>query len=321
MRRRDLLTFLGGAVALRPLSARAQQPKVPTIGVLVTGVRGSEKFWSMFRQAMRELGYVEGQTVRYEFRSDGGQASRRPELAAELVGLKVDLIVAWFTPAATAAKQATREIPIVMTTGDPVGTGLVDSLARPGGNITGISGLAPELAGKNVELIREMLPSSRRVVALINARDSSSKPILDQILSGAAATGLTVAPIEINNPDELEAAFAAMEKDPPDAAAIAQPSLPTTRIAELALKYRIPAFSPFRPFAEDGGLLSYWLNEAEIYRRMAVLVDKILKGAKPADLPVEQPTNFDFVINLTTAKVLGIDVPPTLLARADEVIE
>jgi putative tryptophan/tyrosine transport system substrate-binding protein len=320
MRRRDLLVLAAGAVALQPLALRAQQPKMPTIGVLVTGVPGSEKFWRIFREALRELGYVEGQTVSFEFRSDGGQASRRPELAGELVALKVDLIVAWFTPAATAAKQATRDIPIVMTTGDPVSTGLVDSLARPGGNITGMSGFAPELAGKCVELVREVLPSSRRAVALVNVRDASSKPILEKMLAGAGAIGVTVAPISIDDPDEVEAAFAAMKKDPPDAVVI-QPSLPTTRIAELALRYRIPGFSPFRPFAEAGGLMSYWLNEAETYRRMAVFVDKILKGAKPADLPVEQPTKFELVVNLRTAKALGVTVPQLLLARADEVIE
>jgi putative tryptophan/tyrosine transport system substrate-binding protein len=320
MRRREVIALVGGAAMLRPLAAIAQQPKVPTIGVLVTGIPGSEKFRRLFREALRQLGYVEGQTVRFEFRSDEGHANRRPELAGELVRLQVDVIAAWFTPAATAAKQATREIPIVMTTGDPVATGLVDSLARPGGNITGISGLAPELAGKCVELIREMLPSAGRAVALINARDTSSKPILEQIMVRGGATGITIVPVEINNPEELEAAFAAMEKDRPDAV-LAQPSLPTSRIAELALKYQIPGFSAFRLFAEDGGLLSYWVDEAAIYRRMAVLVDKILKGTKPADLPVEQPTKFELVINLKTAKALGLTVPQSLLVRADEVIE
>jgi putative ABC transport system substrate-binding protein len=177
----------------------------------------------------------------------------------------------WFTPAATAAQQATRDVPIVMTTGDPVATKLVDSLARPGGNVTGISGLAPELAEKCVELVREVLPSSRRAVALINARDTSSKPILDRILSGAKAVGLSVDPIMIDNAGGLEVAFANMIKAPPDAI-IAQPSLPTTIITELALKYRLPAFSPFRPFADAGGLLSYWLDEASALRNIEASV-------------------------------------------------
>jgi putative ABC transport system substrate-binding protein len=289
------------------------------VGVLVTDVQGSEKFWQIFQAAMRSLGYVDGETIKFAYPPDQ-RIGRLPELAAELVRQNVDVIVAWFTPAATAAQQATRDVPIVMTTGDPVATKLVDSLARPGGNVTGISGLAPELAEKCVELVREVLPSSRRAVALINARDTSSKPILDRILSGAKAVGLSVDPIMIDNAGGLEVAFANMIKAPPDAI-IAQPSLPTTIITELALKYRLPAFSPFRPFADAGGLLSYWLDEAAVYSRMAVFVDKVLKGAKPADLPVEQPTKFELVINMKTAKALGVIMPPMLLARADEVIE
>ena len=211
MRRRDLLALLGGATVLRPLLTRAQQPKVPTIGVLVIAIPGSEKFWRIFQQAMRELGYVEGQTVRYEFRS--GQAPQLPELAAELVRLKADAIVGWFTPGATAAKQATREIPIVMAgAGDPVGTGLIESLARPGGNITGMGGLAPELAGKCIELVREMLPSARRVAVLVNAPDPFSKPFLEKIRLGGEATRTTIDPIMLHGTEELGAAFAAWRK-------------------------------------------------------------------------------------------------------------
>ena len=185
MDRRAFVTLMSGGILAVPLAGSAQQPKVPTIGVLVVGAPSSEKFWRLFQEAMRGLGYVEGQTVRFEFRSDHGQADRLPELAAELVRLKVDVLVPWFTPAARAAKQATREIPIVMAgAGDPVGTGLVQSLARPGGNITGAGGLAPELAGKCVELIREMQPSARRVAALANASDLFSKPFLEKIRLG-----------------------------------------------------------------------------------------------------------------------------------------
>jgi putative ABC transport system substrate-binding protein len=321
MRRRDLLAYLGGAAALQPRLPRAQQAKMPTIGVLVVGSPGSERFWRLFREALRDLDYIDGQNVRFEFRS-AQEISRLPELAAELLSLKVDLIVTWFTPAATAAKQATRDIPIIMVAaGDPVGTGLIESLARPGGNVTGLSGgLGAELAGKCVELIRELLPSARRVAVLVNAPDPFSKPMLDQIRLGGAATGTAIEPIMIHSAEELEAAFPAMEKDRPDAV-IVQPSLPARRAAELALKYRIPAVSFVRGIVDEGGLMSYLAADADMYRRAAIFVDKILKGAKPADLPVEQPTRFELVINLKTAKALGLTIPPALLARADEVIE
>src|SRR6478672_10504152 len=193
MRRRDFITLLGGAAAAWPLAARAQQPKVPTIGVLVIGNISPEEFWREFRQGLRDLGYIEGQNIRFEFRSAEGQIDRLPELAAELVRLKVDVIVTWFTPTAVAAKQATREIPIVMAeTGDPIGTGLVASLPRPGGNVTGMASVTAELAGKSVQLIRDMLPSARRVTALANATDPFSKPFLQQIQLGGEATGTAI---------------------------------------------------------------------------------------------------------------------------------
>jgi putative ABC transport system substrate-binding protein len=319
--RRAFVTGLA-AVLASPFAAEGQQPKMPTIGILVVGAPGSENFWRLFQEAMRELGYVDGRTVRFEFRSDLGQVNRLPSLADELVRLKVDLIVAWFTPAALAAKQATREIPIVMAAaGDPLANGLVTDLARPGGNITGMSGVAGELAGKCVERVRELLPSAHRVAALANAPDPFSKPFLEKIRLAGKATGTTIDPIiMIHRPEELEAAFLAMEKTRPDAA-IVQPSLPVKRVAELALKYRMPAVSAFRPFAEDGGLMSYWFAEAEVYRRAAVFADKILKGAKPSELPIEQPTKFELVINIKTAKALGLTIPPSLLLRADQVIE
>jgi putative ABC transport system substrate-binding protein len=320
MRRRELLAIFGGAVALGPLTARAQA-KMPTIGALVVGSPGSERFWKLFREDLRELGYVEGQNVRFEFRSDQGQAGQLPELAAELVRLKVDLIVTWFTPAAQAAKQATHDIPIVMAlAGDPVATGLVQSLSRPGGNVTGMAAGGAELAGKCVELIRDLLPSAHRVAVLVNASDPFTKPFLEQIRLAGATTGTVIEPIMIHNPEELDAAFPALEKDRPDAV-IVQPSLPAKRAAELALQYRLPAVSFVRGMVDEGGLLSYGFDEADVYRRAAGVVDKVLKGAKPADLPVERPTKFALVINLKTAKALGLTVPPSLLARADEVIE
>jgi putative tryptophan/tyrosine transport system substrate-binding protein len=268
-----------------------------------------------------ELGYVEGQSVRYEFRSDEGQANRLPELAAELVRLKVDVIVTWFTPPALAAKQATHDIPIVMAlAGNPVETGLVESLARPGGNVTGMAGVGAELAAKCVELIREMIPSARRIAVLANVPDPFSKPFLEQIQRAGDASGTAVDPIMIHSAEELDAAFPAMGKGRPDAV-IVQPSLPTKRVAELAVRYKLPAVSFVRDIADVGGLMTYSVAEAAAYRRAAVFVEKILKGAKPADLPVEQPTRFELVINLKTAKAIGLTVPPSLLARADEVIE
>jgi putative tryptophan/tyrosine transport system substrate-binding protein len=315
MKRRQFIALLGGAAAFQSVASIAQQRKVPTIGVLVVEAPGSEQFWRLFREMMRELGYVEGQSIRYEFRSDHGQIGQLPELAAQLVRLNVDLIVTWFTPAAQAAKGATREIPVVMAlAGDPVTTGLVDSLNRPGGNITGMAGVTAELSGKSVELIREMLPSARRVVALANAPDPFSKPFLEHILLGGTATG-TMIEAKLIRAEELEAAFQEMERERPDAV-IVQPSLPSKRSAELALRYRIPAVSAFRGFVAEGGLMSYGAAEAYLYRQAAVYVDKILKGAKPADLPVEQPTQFELIVNMKTAKAFGLKISETFLLRA-----
>src|SRR6516164_7333716 len=315
MKRRQFIALIGGAVVGRSLAARAQQPKAPTVGVLVVGSPGSEQFGRLLRDGMRELGYIEGQNIRYEFRSDEGKINRLPDLAAELVRLKVDIIVTWFTPPALAAKQATREIPIVIAlAGNPVENGLVETLDRPGGNVTGMSGVGAELASKSVELIQELLPSARRVAALANALDPFSGPFLEQIRLGGQATGVTIDAVMIRGAEELEAAFQAMEQKRPDAI-IVQASLPTNRVAELALRYRIPTVAVVRGFAEQGGLMTYSAAEADMYRQAAIYVDKILKGAKPADLPVQQPTKFELSINLKTAKALGITIPPTLLAR------
>src|SRR5467141_2610147 len=281
MRRREFIGLLGGAAAVRPLAALAQQPKMPTVGALVIGNINPEQFWREFRQGLRDLGYVEGQNIRFEFRSAEGHLDRLPELAAELVRLKVDIIVTWFTPTALAARQATHEIPIVMAeTGDPIGTGLVASLPRPGGNVTGIASATAELAGKSVQLIRDMLPWARRVTALANATDPFSKPFLEQIQLGGEATGTTINPVSIGASEEIEPAFAAREKDRPDTV-IVQPSLPSRRAAELALKQRVPAVSVPRWFAEQGGLMSYSAKYTELYRRAAAYVDKILKGTPP----------------------------------------
>ena len=244
-----------------------------------------------------------------------------PELAAELVRLKVDIIVAAQTPAVHAAKQATSEIPIVMATaGDPVGTGLIASLGRPGGNITGNAATTAELGAKTLEAVREMLPAVRRVAVLANASDPFTRSFLEQIEAGGRTLGIQVQSVMVRTADEFETAFSGMIKERADAV-IVQPSLPRKAALELAMRHRLPSVSPTRLFPAEGGLMAYSASQHDMYRRAARYVDRILKGAKPADLPVEEPTKFELVINLKTAKALGITIPPALLARADEVIE
>jgi putative ABC transport system substrate-binding protein len=319
MRRRDLIALLASAVVARPVEA--QQSKMPTIGVLVVQSLGWEQFLRLFKESLGTLGYVEGQNIRFELRSDRGDRGRLPELAAELVRLKVDVIVGWLTPAGTAAKQATREIPVVCAIcGNPVETGLVESLARPGGNVTGVAGVGAELAGKIVELLHDMLPSARRVAVLVNAPDPFSKPFVESIRRAGKATGVTIDAMMLNGPPEVEAAFAALASDRPDAV-IVQPTLGLDRPAALALEDRLPTASIFTEFVEEGGLMSYAASEADAYASAASYVDKILKGGKPADLPVQQPTKFELAINLKTAKALGLTIPHSFLLRADKVIE
>ena len=321
MRRRELFALAAGAAIVGPASSLAQATTIARVGVLVVGSPGSDTFWRLFQEALRARGYVEGRNIRFEFRSDGGQEDRLPALAAELVRSRVDVIVTWFTPAATAAKQATRDIPIVMAVaGDPVATGLVENLSHPGGNITGMAGVAAELSGKIVEFIHDLLPSAHRVAALVNMPDPFSKPFLAQVQHGGKAAGIAIDAVAINRPEELDAAFAGLAKNRPDAIVV-QPSLPIERSARLALDNRLPAGCALRAFAEAGGLLSYWFAEAELYGQAADYVIKILHGAKPAELPVQQPTKFELVVNLKTAEALGITVPQALLMRADEVIQ
>jgi putative ABC transport system substrate-binding protein len=241
-------------------------------------------------------------------------------LAAELVRLKVDVIVAYQTPSATAARQATTEIPIVMQAGDPVGTGLISSLVRPGGNITGLSNTVAELGAKTLELIRECLPATRRVAVLANAPDPFSRPFVEQIEAGGRVLRMAIQPIRVRDVEEIGAAFAAMVNERADAV-IVQGSLPHRPTLDLALKHRLPPFAGNRLWVQEGALMSYAGNQSDQNRRAAYYVDRIFKGAKPADLPVEQPTRFELTVNLKTAKVLGITVPDTLLGRADEVIE
>jgi putative tryptophan/tyrosine transport system substrate-binding protein len=321
MRRREFVILFGGGAAAWPLAARAQQSERPRIGVLVTS--DPEPFWSLFREGLRASGYIEGRNIQFEFLS----ANRKPDLlgvlADELVRRKVNIIVASLTPAVIAAKQATSEIPIVMVpAGDPVRTGLISSLARPGGNITGLSSTTAELYAKTLELIREALPSTRRVAVLANAAieaDPFAIPFVEQIEEAGRTLGIVVQTIRVRGEAEFEAAFAAMDKEGADAVMV-QGSLPRKPALDLALKHRLPLIGG-QLLIQEGGLISYSAHQNEMYRRAAYYIDRILKGVKPADLPVEQPTRFELVINLKTAKALGIDLSPSLLARADEVIE
>jgi putative tryptophan/tyrosine transport system substrate-binding protein len=320
MRRREFITLLGGAASVWPLGAGAQQSGTKRIGVLVLGDSTSAPFLEGLQSGLRHLGYSEGRDIQFEVRSARGHADDLAALAAELVRLNVDVIVAYATSAATAAKQATKDIPIVMYVADPVATGLINSFARPGGNITGVSIAMSETGAKNLELIHELLPSARRVAVLLNATEQSHEPLLDHIQAGAGPMKVEIKPTLVRSNDELEGDFADIATWRADAVLV-QPSLALQRIADLALQYRLPTASPSPTFSRLGGLISYSADSGELYLRVAGLVDKILKGSKPADLPVELPTKFRLTVNLKTAKVLGIAVPPTILVRADEVIE
>ena len=321
-KRRDFITLLGGAAATWPLAARAQQSRLPRIGALVLTRTDAESLGNELREGLRELGYVEGQNFAFEFRSAEGNADRLPELAEELVRLRVDVIVAAYTPCAVAVKRATTSIPIVMAAvADPIGAGLVQSLARPGGNITGLSNMAAETAGKSVELFRDMLPSLRRVAVVANPLDPFTKSLLEQVQLAGQTAGIEIAPVAmVSGPDEVEAAFAEMASKQAQAVVV-QAIFFAKAIADLAIEYRLPSAAVLRSYPHAGGLMSYGADVPHLFRRSAVLVHKILQSAKPADLPVEQPTKFQLVVNLKTAKAIGLTIPPSLLARADEVID
>ena len=305
-----------------PLAAFAQQPKVARIGALYIGTADAETFEKELREGLRELGYVEGQNIAFEFRSAEGKLDRLPELAAELVRLKVDVIVALYVPPSLAAKQATREIPIVVIVGDPVETEIVPSLARPGGNITGVSLMASALNGKSVELFRDMLPSARRVGVLGHATNPVfAKAMLDEVLLAGRPTGIEIQPVVmVNGPDELENAFATMVRERADAVVV-QGSLAIKPVTDMALKYRMPTASTARVFAEIGGLMSFGADGPASFRHGARFVQRILQGKQPKDIPIEQPTKFDLAINLKTAKAIGLTIPEAFLQRADALIE
>jgi putative ABC transport system substrate-binding protein len=321
MRRREFITLLGGATTARPLSLYAQQSKIRRIGALYIGLADAELFKKELREGLHELGYVEGQNIAFEFRS-AEEVDQLPELASDLVRLKVDVIVALYVPSALAAKQATREIPIVIIAADPIETGIVAGLAHPGGNITGVNLMSAALVGKCVELFHDMLAGVRQIAVLTNGGDPLfAKLVLDQVNLAARATGIKIHPITVPGPDEgLDAAFAEIASSRAEAVVI-QGSLSTKHLADLALEQRLPTASTTRAFVDAGGLMSYGADGPALFRLSAKFVHRILQGEQPNDLPIEQPTKFELAVNLKTAKALGLTVPRELLYRADEVIE
>src|SRR3974390_1612931 len=325
MRRREFITLLGGAIAL-PLSVRAQEPaKLPIIGLLgsSTALIESQRV-AAFVQRLHQLGWIENRNVVIEYRWAEGRQERFAEIAAEFVQLKVDLIVAPTTPAVMAAKQATSLIPIVIATADdPVGTGLVASLSRPGGNVTGLSNQISDTSPKRLELLREVVPGLRRLAILFNVGNPGAVLDIREFEAAVRMFGLEALTFEIRRAEDIAPGFEAL-KGRADALYVGADPLVNTnrvRINTLALAARLPTLHGVRDYVEAGGLMSYGPNVPDQYRRAAHYVDKILRGAKPGDLPVEQPTKFDLIINLTTAKALGLTIPPSVLARADEVIE
>jgi ABC-type uncharacterized transport system substrate-binding protein len=322
VKRREFITLIGGAATAWPLAARSQQTKLPRVGVLYIGIADAESFKKEVREGLHELGYVEGQNVAFEFRSAEGQLDRLPALAAELVRLKVDVIVTLYVPPSLAAKEATREIPIVAIVGDPVETGIVSSLARPGGNITGVSLMASALAGKSVELFRDMLPSARRVGVLGHSTNPVfAKAMLDEVLVAGGPTGLEIRPVVmVRGPDEFGSALTTLVRERADAVVV-QGSLAIKSLTDMAIKYRLPMASTTRAFADIGGLMSFGADGPAAFRHGTKLIQKILQGKPPKDIPIEQPTKFELVVNLKTAKAMGLTIPESFLARADEVIE
>ena len=326
MKRRAFITLLGGAAAAWPLAARAQQPtKLPTIGYLggVTPAADGQRVAS-FVQQLHELGWNEGRNVKIEYRWAEGRSERLAEIAAEFVRLKVYVIVTYGTPAVVAARQATLVIPIVFAVvADPVGTGLVASLARPGGNVTGLSLQQTDVAGKRLELLREIVPHLRRLAFMGNLGNPALMLELGEVQAAARKLGLEITTPEIRRAEDIAPGLEALKGHAEGLYVEPDPLLLANRVRfnTLVLTARLPAIYNSREWVEAGGLMSYGPNFLDLFRRAAGYVDKILRGAKPGDIPVEQPTKFDLVINLTTAKALGLTIPESFLLRADEVIE
>ena len=323
MKRRTFITLLGGAAAAWPLAAHAQQgKKIPRIGVLWPNPPATFDF---LQQGLKDFGYVEGRNIAFEFRWAEGALDKLPEMAAELVRLQVDVIVTLAPQATLAAKQATQTIPIVFVAmGDPVASGVVSSLARPDANVTGTTRMISEMSAKHVELLKEAVPSLRKLAVLWNPTNSSHRPAMQAVDATARALSLQVQPLEVRAVAEFDGSFDAIVRDKADGLLfIADPVffIQLRRMADFVGANRLPAICNFTEFPKLGGLMGYAPSLPDEFRHAAGHIDKILKGAKPADLPVEQPTRFQLVINLKTAKALGLEIPPTLLARADEVIE
>ena len=326
LRRREFITLIGGAAMAWPLPVRAQQPAMPVIGFLSALLQASTApDTATVRLSLAEAGYVEGRNLGIEYRFAEGQYDRLPTMASELLRRQVAVIVAMGTPAALAAKAATASLPIVFSvTEDPVNLGLVASIARPGGNATGVSFLLSELAPKQLGLLRELLPAASRFGLLVNPKNENAETITRDLKAAAAKISVEMSVVQASNSREIEAAFAALVRDKVDALVIGtDPFFYSRRVqlTTLATRHALPAVYNLRGYAEAGGLMSYGTSITEAYRQVGVYTGRILKGEKPTDLPVVQSTKFDFIINLPTARAFGLDVPATLLARADEVID
>ena len=323
MRRRDFIILLAGAMGGWPSALRAQQKAMPVIGFLWGSPRPWIAFVAAFREGLSETGYVEGQNVAVEYRWTEDHEDRAPSLAADLVGRKVDVIVTG-SPAVRAAKSATSTIPIVFINGDPVGQGLVASLARPGGNLTGVSILTVEMMPKRLELLSELVPQSNLIALLVNPTNSTTEDVIREVQEAARVKGVQLSILRAGTKDEIDAAFASLAELHVGALVVGPDGLFNTRreqLVALASRHAVPAIYPWREVAAAGGLITYGPSLTAAGRQMGIYAGKILKGAKPADLPVQQPTKFELVVNLNTAAALRLTVPPSILARADEVIE
>jgi putative ABC transport system substrate-binding protein len=327
MKRRELISLLGGAAVAWPLAARAQQSAtVPRVGFMGNSTAALEaNLVGPFREGLRELGYHEGRNIVVEYRWAEGNYERFPALIADLLAAKVDVIVTAGTPAAIAVKKATMTVPLVMVAvGDPVGTGLVPSLARPGGNLTGLSSVAPDLEGKRLELLREVVPKLAQVGVFFNPANLFHTVSMQNARAATAALRIKLLPLSVRVSQDLDGAFATILKEKPDALLVLADRVylhERKRMMDFALQHRLPSSNAHKEMVEAGGLMSYGPSYEDMHRRAADYVDKILKGAKPGDLPIQQPTKFDLKVNLKTAKALGLNAPATLLALADEVIE
>ncbi len=327
LQRRDVIALLGGAAVAWPLAARAQRPgRIPRVGFLGNSTAALEaNLVGPFRDALHKLGYEEGRNVFIEYRWAEGKYQRLPALVAELLAAKVDVIVTAGTPASLAVKKATTTVPLVMiAVGDPVGTGLVPSLARPGGNITGLSSIAPDLEGKRLELLREVVPNLSHVAMFINSLNPFHAVSQRQARLAAQALGMKLQVLDVRKSEELGDAFDAIVKERPEGLLVLADRVflhNRKRMIDFTSQQRLPNINAYRELVEAGGLMSYGPSYEDMHRRAAIYVDRILKGEKPADLPIEQPTNFTLVLNLRAAKALGLDIPATVLARAEQVIE